>query len=89
MAQRVHSAKRISPQIMDYFRPIVADAIQSYITEPYQRNFRQSNANCRDSRTHDISVEQTSVAGPPCLYQHKERIRKALKLKLEPQKDPE
>ncbi|SAY38790.1 type I restriction endonuclease [Candidatus Synechococcus spongiarum] len=33
MAQRVHSAKRISPQILDSFRPIVADAIQSYIAD--------------------------------------------------------
>lgn len=33
MAQRVHSARRISPQILDSFRPIVADAIQSYIAD--------------------------------------------------------
>ncbi|WP_219335693.1 type I restriction endonuclease [Candidatus Synechococcus spongiarum] len=33
MAQRVHSARRISPQLLDSFRPIVSKAIQSYIAD--------------------------------------------------------
>ena len=33
MAQRVHTARRITSQVLDSFRPIVADAIQSYIAD--------------------------------------------------------
>ena len=33
MAQRVHTARRITSQVLDSFRPIVANAIQSYIAD--------------------------------------------------------
>lgn len=171
MAQRVHSAKRITPQIMDYFRPIVGDAIQSYITDRINETLDKARQTVEDEERDHISAKQASeetenpngivttqeetealyivraicsnievdsdriaekdtktycnitldgqsrksflrlhfdsvkkkkvtifdedqpeavhVVGPSCLYQHKERIRKALKLKLELQKDPE
>ena len=171
MAQRVHSAKRITPQIMDYFRPIVGDAIQSYITDRINETLDKARQTVEDEERDHISAKQASeetensnkivttqeetealyiiraicsnievdsdrivekdtktycnitldgqsrksflrlhfdsvkkkkvtifdedqpeavhVVGPSCLYQHKERIRKALKFKLELQKDPE
>ena len=170
MAQRVHSAKRISPQILDSFRPIVADAIQSYIADrinetldkaiktvevkehdhqPDEHDTTEAESSneivttqeeiealyivraiCsnlinsdrlmeKDTKTYcNITVDGSSrksflrlhfnsvrkkkiiifdqdqpevvpVTGPSDLYQYKERIRKALKLKLEPPKGSE
>lgn len=170
MAQRVHSARRISPKILDSFRPIVTDAIQSYITdrinetldkaiqtvevkEYNQKLNEQDTTEIEDSndiittqeeiealyivraicsnlvdsgrlmekdtktycnitldgqarksflRLHFNSLrkkkinifdqgqpEVVPVSTPSDLYQYKERIRNALKLKLEPPRSPE
>lgn len=170
MAQRVHPARRIGPQILDSFRPIVAGAIQSYIadrinetldkaiktvevkehdhnlTEQDTAEIENSNdiittqeetealyivrAICADLVDSDRLMEKDTkawcnitldgkarksflrlyfnsvkkkkiaifdqdqpevvpVSAPADLYQYKERIRKALYLKLEPPRDSE
>ncbi len=56
MATRVHSAKRTSSQLLDKFKPIVADAIKSYINDKI--NERLSSAMEEDT----VQAESTSQA---------------------------
>lgn len=61
MSQRVHSAKRISSQILDSFRPIVADAIQSYIADRINETLDKAIKTV-EIKKHDHQPDEQSTA---------------------------
>lgn len=61
MAQRVHSARRISPQILDSFRPIVARAIQSYIADRINETLDKAIKTVEIKEHNHESAEQDTV----------------------------
>lgn len=62
MAQRVHSARRISPQILDSFRPIVTNAIQSYIADRINETLDKAikTVEVKESDDQDVAETQSS-----------------------------
>jgi hypothetical protein len=61
MATRVHSAKRTSSQLLDKFKPIVADAIKSYINDKI--NERLSSAMEEDTAQSESASQAVDEPG--------------------------
>ena len=65
MAQRVHSSKRITSQILDSFRPIVAGAIQSYIADRINETLDKAMKTVEAKEDDQESEEDTEETEDP------------------------
>ena len=73
MAQRVHSAKRISNQILDSFRPIVADAIQSYINDRINETKEIKTVEVKEHDQKSVQEDATEIEGSDGIVTTQER----------------